>query len=226
MKRIWLIVFLGFFSCTSDFEKGQEKFEAGEYEEAQQFFKNIRQTDNDFSKATQRLIEIDSILTGQVYQLAVQRFSEGSDQDSKVLFLRIHRSSYFYFGAQKYLQRIDSIENVRKLESANNDKERKGSTDLELKEAKEKMRALFNELIGFKNESEFQRNGFAVGSKYNLWLKKVQELKNSRTEELVINLGFVPGDLEMLGLEYVKTKGKETEYSLWARKTITDGLKE
>ena len=94
-----------------------------------------------------------------------------------------------------------------------------------LKEAKYKIQKLLNELLSFKDKSDFHKYGFGEGYKYNRWLKDVQNLKNTQAEELLLKKGFVPGDLEMLGLEYVTSNGRETEYSAWAKKTIRDGVK-
>lgn len=97
--------------------------------------------------------------------------------------------------------------------------------DEALKKAKDEIRELFTELLTFKNDNDFHTNGFGQGSKYNSWLTNVQNMKNDKTQKLLIRLGFVPGDLEMLGFEYLKSKGQETDYSLWMKKTIEDGLK-
>ena len=93
------------------------------------------------------------------------------------------------------------------------------------KKAKEEIQELFNDLLAFKNNSDFHTNGFRDGYKYNSWLKQVQKMKNQENDKLLIGLGFVPGDLEMLGFEYIKSKGEETDYSSWIKKTIEDGLK-
>jgi hypothetical protein len=106
-----------------------------------------------------------------------------------------------------------------------NDKETKGvKNDEGLKKAKSQIQGLFNELRTFKNDPDFHTNGFRDGYKYNSWLKEVQKMKNEENNNLLIGLGFVPGDLEMLGSEYLKSKGNETEYSSWIKKTIEDGL--
>lgn len=41
---------------------------------------------------------------------------------------------------------------------------------------------------------------------------------------LLLTEGFVVGDLEMLGLEYMGSEGQETEYSEYAKEKIEYGL--
>ena len=113
-----------------------------------------------------------------------------------------------------------------KIQFEENNKETKATeNDEALKKAKDEIRILFTELLTFKDNNDFHTKGFGQGSKYNSWIKKVQNMKNEKTQKLLIGLGFVPGDLEMLGFEYIKSKGQETDYSLWIKKTIEEGLK-
>ncbi|MDK2771812.1 MAG: hypothetical protein KYX68_06225 [Flavobacterium sp.] len=89
----------------------------------------------------------------------------------------------------------------------------------------EMTKILLNELLNFKNKEDFHYYGFGSAYKYNDWLIKVGELKqSSNSRKILLEYGFSLGDLEMLGLEYVKTKGKETEYSLWAKQRIINGI--
>lgn len=86
-------------------------------------------------------------------------------------------------------------------------------------------RILLNELLAFKDKEDFHYYGFSGTYKYNDWLKKVGNLKDSPVaKEILLDYGFAIGDLEMLGLEYVKTKGQETKYSNWAKERIKKGL--
>lgn len=65
-----------------------------------------------------------------------------------------------------------------------------------------------------------------MGYKYNKWLKEVQDLKNAPGSELFLEYeDFVVGHLETLGLEYLHSKGRETEYSRWAKETFNEALK-
>ena len=79
---------------------------------------------------------------------------------------------------------------------------------------------LYNDLLIFKNEKEFIEKGFGIGGPYNYWIKNVERFKNHPDSNLLIKKGFLFGDLEILGLEYVSSKGEETEYSRYMRSTI------
>jgi hypothetical protein len=72
-------------------------------------------------------------------------------------------------------------------------------------------KSLYEELISFKNKSDFRKFGFAVGGPYNEWLLRVQKIKNNPDSKLLLQKGIVIGDLEQLGLAYVSSKGKETD---------------
>lgn len=86
--------------------------------------------------------------------------------------------------------------------------------------------SLYNELLAFKGSDDFHYYGFSGAGKYNSWLKRAAELKNSpHAKTILLDYGFALGDIEMLGLEYVKSKGRETEYSNWAKSRIENGLK-
>ena len=97
----------------------------------------------------------------------------------------------------------------------------------EIKKALNETNILYNELIAFKDNPNFHKYGFSGAYIYNAWLKQVGELKNSPVaKDILFDYGFSLGDLEMLGLEYVKTKGQETKYSNWAKDRIEKGIKQ
>jgi hypothetical protein len=102
----------------------------------------------------------------------------------------------------------------------------KANEKLATKHLKANVARLFNSLMSFKNNSDFHTYGFSTGYKYNSWLKEVQSLKTSPAAgSFLSECGFVIGDLEMLGLEYATSGGRETEYSRYTSKMIKDGLK-
>lgn len=89
----------------------------------------------------------------------------------------------------------------------------------------EDTKQLLNELLSFKDKSDFHYYGFGGAYKYNDWLKKADELRDRPcAKTILVKYGFALGDLQMLGLEYNKSKGKETEYSIWAKKRISEGV--
>lgn len=74
-------------------------------------------------------------------------------------------------------------------------------------------KALYIELMSFKDDHEFHRIGFKPTGKYNKWLKKVNRLEKNPNSRLIMEEGICVGDLKMLGLEYAKHGGRETKYS-------------
>lgn len=72
-------------------------------------------------------------------------------------------------------------------------------------------KGLYAELLDFKDDSEFEQKGFGEGGPYASWLKKVIDLKGNPDSKLLPQKGVVAGELEMLGLQYASSKGKETE---------------
>jgi len=131
------------------------------------------------------------------------------------------------FGKQRMIDLNKQIVFGSKVEVKNDlESSKKFQEEKALKKIKDDIRVLFNSLMAFKDNSDFHKYGFGVGYKYNKWLKEVQRLKSIPEAHLLfINQGFAVGDLEMLGREYMGSNGKETEYSLWAKKRILDGLR-
>ena len=85
------------------------------------------------------------------------------------------------------------------------------------------LKKLYDELMEFKDDPEFHKVGFGVCCKYNKWQLRVKALKNNTNLTMLEKVAA--GDLLMLGLEYMETKGKENDYTKFAREAITDSLK-
>ena len=83
---------------------------------------------------------------------------------------------------------------------------------------------LFDQLLQFKDDTEFHRSGFAPGSPYNQWLQSVHKLVNDPNSKMLLQKGFTAGDLLQLGQEYRSSQGRETEYSKYMRPVIESGL--
>ena len=83
---------------------------------------------------------------------------------------------------------------------------------------------LYQELMGFKGKYDFHSYGFSPGYKYHNWLKRVENLKNQPEAKSLLKKGIVVGDLEMLGLEYVNTKGRENDYTRFTNKNFKKAL--
>lgn len=100
-----------------------------------------------------------------------------------------------------------------------------GSNTDEYDDALGKTEILLEDLITFKDDPAFHYYGFGGGGPYKEWLNAARELARSPAgKEILLTRGFALGDLQMLGLEYMKSTGNETEYSRWARSRITEGL--
>ena len=90
-----------------------------------------------------------------------------------------------------------------------------------------KIKSLYYDLLSFKNNLDFIEHGFDTNYSYNPWLLEVQNLQNQKLEnnELLENFGFMSGDLEILGMEYVVNKGNESDYTLQMKSIITGAIK-
>ena len=66
----------------------------------------------------------------------------------------------------------------------------------------QEVKALYEELQGFKYDREFRRYAFGVCCRFNKWKSKVEELHDRVGLEFAAEFGFLPGDLVTLGLEY------------------------
>lgn len=236
LSGLLLLAMLVFGQCSSDYDKGEQEFKVENYDEAKSHYKLVEKESDNYDKAQSRILEIDSIIEELLFDKAKILFSEKMYSDAEVLFFTIDSASTLYVDSKTFLTKIDSVRKARQLESKRLEKARKTeeeriakSKEIEdekaLRQVKQKVRVLYNSLMAFKDKNDFHYYGFGVGYKYNKWLKDVQDLKNTPEANLLLGHGFVVGDLEMLGLEYMGSKGQETEYSRWSRKTISDGLR-
>ena len=86
--------------------------------------------------------------------------------------------------------------------------------------------ALYNELLSFKDKSDFIRMGFGKGSKYQKWLNKADKLADSADISHFLKYNIVPGDLTSLAYVYISTQGKENEASRVLRANIDEAITE
>ena len=70
---------------------------------------------------------------------------------------------------------------------------------------------LYEQLQGFKDDPQFAQMGFAVGGPYNEWLTSFDTLEEDAGESLD-QLGFLGGDVMMLGLAYVYDNQENINY--------------
>jgi len=87
-----------------------------------------------------------------------------------------------------------------------------------------KTRELYLELMKFKNDSEFHRVGFGRCCKYYKWMQKVEELEKDPNAKLLLQESVVVRDLIMLGLEYAKKGGRETENTKYINQQFKEAL--
>ena len=95
--------------------------------------------------------------------------------------------------------------------------------------AKETVR-LYSELLSFKDSPEFRQRGFAVGGPYNGWLESIKRVQHGNRDDALaamLELGFPPGDVMMLGLEYVRmANGRaDSDFRVDTERKIRTGLR-
>jgi hypothetical protein len=72
---------------------------------------------------------------------------------------------------------------------------------------------IYSKLLSFKDNPKFHLYGFGEGGDYHGWYMAAHNFTKEDDNHLMRTYGFVSGDLLMLGQEYIKSKGKETEFS-------------
>ena len=93
-----------------------------------------------------------------------------------------------------------------------------------LERIKEKTAKLYNQLMIFKDKEDFHYYGYDLKYKYSDWAEAVKQLRSASDSDFLFAYGFNVFDLWMLGREYMKSKGQETDYTIWVRKRIEKGL--
>ena len=71
---------------------------------------------------------------------------------------------------------------------------------------------LYEELHTFKDDPEFLRVGFVLGGPYSAWMQAIEKQRDTNPGfELFYELGFLPGDLMMLGMNYMDEDVSESD---------------
>ncbi len=96
----------------------------------------------------------------------------------------------------------------------------------ETEKLKTEFKKLYKELLKFKKEKDFHELGFGIGSPYKKWFDDVDLLSNDPNCKFLLKFGVLPGELHTLGIEYLKSKGKETEYSTFINSEIKRNFKD
>ena len=97
----------------------------------------------------------------------------------------------------------------------------------ELSEASRKTIQLYKELHGFKDDAEFARMGFSPAGPYYSWLQKAEVLHKESGIEAYQELGFLPGEVMQLGMEYVQIAtrmNESTDYIDYMERMVREGV--
>ena len=83
-----------------------------------------------------------------------------------------------------------------------------------LSEASMELVRLYDQLHAFKDDPEFIRLGFGQGGPYSAWLQAIQRYRDTNSGlDLLDELGFLPGELMMLGMNYLGEDLSESDLS-------------
>ena len=74
-------------------------------------------------------------------------------------------------------------------------------------------KTLYDELMEMKGRYTFKHYGFSEDGPHKEWLKKVKKFTPEESQRLMRAYGIVPGDIEMLGLEYAESRCEETDFT-------------
>jgi hypothetical protein len=92
--------------------------------------------------------------------------------------------------------------------------------------ARVELKALYQELISFKDHRRFHEMGFGAGNKEaNGWLKKVQRLNDKLSpQSYPFLLCAATGYLRQLGMDYMRSKGLENKDTIARTGYVKEGL--
>jgi len=88
----------------------------------------------------------------------------------------------------------------------------------------QELKTLYEKLQKFKGSPKFHQVGFGRCCRFNKWMVKVETLGSKTGIEILHEVGFLPGDLITLGMEYMRSRGRPTLYSKEMEATIMAGL--
>lgn len=88
------------------------------------------------------------------------------------------------------------------------------------------LKTLYEELQIFKDDPEFHEVGYGACCRFHEWQQQVKELEERSGSTLLFEIGVLPGDLLMLGLEYMRSKGHPTSYTKNMEPEFMNGLYE
>jgi hypothetical protein len=107
------------------------------------------------------------------------------------------------------LIRLDTLpEPVQKSESSVDSNE-----PTEFSANTKELLTLYQELHSFKDDPNFHEVGFGRCCRFHDWQTRVEALRSKAGLETLADVGVLPGDLLTLGMEYMRSKGRPTEYT-------------
>ena len=83
---------------------------------------------------------------------------------------------------------------------------------------------LYEELHSFKDDPNFHEVGFGRCCRFHEWQTRVAALRSRAGLETLADVGVLPGDLLTLGMEYMRSKGRSTEYTETMEPYYASGL--
>ena len=86
------------------------------------------------------------------------------------------------------------------------------------------LRVHLSDLMAIKGEPTSKEYGFGQGGPHYQWLSEVQA--EHRAKRFGRRERIAVGHLLLLGLEYVKTKGEENDYTRFARQQVEEAIRE
>ena len=98
------------------------------------------------------------------------------------------------------------------------------SPAIEMKALKKDYADTYAALLQFKDNPDFWQYGFGRGGEYYDWLKHVQALDKKYSSQLCLKTGLLFGNLSVMGLEYRRSQGAETQVTQSFRKDIEKAL--
>ena len=177
-------------SCADNYQKGEKELLLEHYENAKYLFQKVEKGNENYSKAQLKIIEIENKLKRKTVTLKIDSIEKIDQSETEI--------------SNPVIEVENNQENIQKIES--------------LDESKRKVRQLYNSLMAFKNNSDFHEVGFAVCCQYNNWMKEIELLRHSKFSDSLENQGYSLIDLQQIGLAYLRSKGKETEFTIYAKK--------
>ena len=73
-------------------------------------------------------------------------------------------------------------------------------------------RVLWNELQGFRNDKKFYEVGFSKSGPYSNWMDRATAVGEKYPGPVQLQSGLIFGELRQLALDYMRSKGAQTEY--------------